>query len=167
MDWKAHARLAAVAWAAVAVLQGVIAYAGFVGGASGAEGVSLAFVLGAMFSLFTAGLLARDPSASGLVGATSWAGLNLLLALWALVTGAGLLVLPFVVLLAGAGSESYQAWQGQRAAAPPPNADVQPASPAGRPDTIDQIRKLGELRDAGIISAEDFEAKKTELLGRV
>jgi uncharacterized membrane protein YdbT with pleckstrin-like domain len=31
----------------------------------------------------------------------------------------------------------------------------------------EQIEKLGELRDRGVISAEEFEAKKTELLGRM
>jgi hypothetical protein len=32
---------------------------------------------------------------------------------------------------------------------------------------IDQIRQLGELRDAGIVTPEEFEAKKTELLARM
>lgn len=32
---------------------------------------------------------------------------------------------------------------------------------------IDQIRKLGELRDAGFITPEEYEAKKSELLGRL
>jgi hypothetical protein len=39
---------------------------------------------------------------------------------------------------------------------------------AGRtsePDMVDQIRRLGELRDQGLITAEEFEAKKTQLLG--
>ncbi|MGZ4422428.1 MAG: SHOCT domain-containing protein [Gaiellaceae bacterium] len=34
-------------------------------------------------------------------------------------------------------------------------------------DIPDQIRKLGELRDSGVLSAEEFEAKKTELLSRM
>lgn len=34
-------------------------------------------------------------------------------------------------------------------------------------DAYTQLRKLGELRDAGVLSDEDFEAKKTELLGRM
>jgi Short C-terminal domain len=29
------------------------------------------------------------------------------------------------------------------------------------------LKKLAELRDAGIVSEEEFEAKKTELLGRM
>jgi hypothetical protein len=35
------------------------------------------------------------------------------------------------------------------------------------PDVFEQIRKLGELRDAGFVTAEEFEAKKTELLSRL
>jgi uncharacterized membrane protein YeaQ/YmgE (transglycosylase-associated protein family) len=30
----------------------------------------------------------------------------------------------------------------------------------------DQVRKLGELRDAGVLTDEEFEAKKAQLLGR-
>lgn len=41
-----------------------------------------------------------------------------------------------------------------------------PAAPA-QPDVMDQLRRLGELRDAGILTPEEFESKKTELLGRL
>ncbi|MBA2444158.1 MAG: SHOCT domain-containing protein [Nocardioidaceae bacterium] len=30
-----------------------------------------------------------------------------------------------------------------------------------------QLRKLAELRDAGILTPEEFDAKKTEILGRM
>jgi hypothetical protein len=40
------------------------------------------------------------------------------------------------------------------------------AAPAA-PDITDQIRKLGELRDAGILTAEEFDSKKGELLARM
>lgn len=33
-------------------------------------------------------------------------------------------------------------------------------------DIPDQIRKLGELRDSGVVTAEEFEVKKAELLAR-
>jgi uncharacterized membrane protein YeaQ/YmgE (transglycosylase-associated protein family) len=36
----------------------------------------------------------------------------------------------------------------------------------GRADVSEQIRKLGELRDQGVLSDEEFEAKKAELLAR-
>lgn len=34
-------------------------------------------------------------------------------------------------------------------------------------DPAEQLRKLGELRDAGVVSDDEFEAKKAELLGRI
>ncbi len=35
------------------------------------------------------------------------------------------------------------------------------------PDPLDQLKKLAELRDAGVLTAEEFEAKKAELLSRM
>lgn len=32
------------------------------------------------------------------------------------------------------------------------------------PDNLDQLKKLAELRDAGVVSEEEFEAKKKQLL---
>ncbi|HEY8373824.1 MAG TPA: SHOCT domain-containing protein, partial [Pseudonocardiaceae bacterium] len=37
----------------------------------------------------------------------------------------------------------------------------------GRIDVAEQLRKLAELRDAGIVTAEEFETKKAELLARM
>ena len=34
-------------------------------------------------------------------------------------------------------------------------------------DTVDQIKKLGELKESGLITVEEFESKKTELLKKV
>ena len=34
-------------------------------------------------------------------------------------------------------------------------------------DAMEQLRKLGELRDAGVLTPEEFDAKKTELLSRL
>ena len=39
------------------------------------------------------------------------------------------------------------------------------ASGAGDPSYLEELEKLGELRDKGIITDEEFEAKKKELLG--
>jgi hypothetical protein len=47
--------------------------------------------------------------------------------------------------------------------APPPPAAA-PAAPAG-PDYTAELEKLAQLRDQGVISAEDFEAKKKQILG--
>lgn len=44
----------------------------------------------------------------------------------------------------------------------------QPATPAtGTDDVMSQLQKLGELRDAGILSEEEFTAKKADLLARL
>ncbi len=47
-----------------------------------------------------------------------------------------------------------------------PAQPAQPAPPSGDA-LIEQIRKLGELRDAGILTTEEFESKKADLLGRL
>ncbi len=47
-----------------------------------------------------------------------------------------------------------------------PPAPASPAQPTGD-DIIGQIKKLGELRDAGLITADDYESKKNDLLGRL
>lgn len=53
------------------------------------------------------------------------------------------------------------------AATAAPAAPVAPAAPSApaAPDYITELKKLAELRDMGIITAEDFEAKKRQLLG--
>ena len=45
-------------------------------------------------------------------------------------------------------------------------AAAQSAAPsAGEPSYLEELEKLGDLRDKGIITDEEFEAKKKELLG--
>lgn len=39
--------------------------------------------------------------------------------------------------------------------------------PTGRPDVTEQIAKLAALRDQGVLTDEEFAAKKTELLSRI
>jgi hypothetical protein len=41
---------------------------------------------------------------------------------------------------------------------------VKPGPPA---DPLDQIEKLGKLRDSGLVTQEEFEAKKADLLARL
>ena len=64
-------------------------------------------------------------------------------------------------------------WAQQTAAPPPPPAAAAPAAapaPAPAPpatDTqtlIDQLRQLGELRDAGVLTEAEFEVKKAQIL---
>ena len=45
---------------------------------------------------------------------------------------------------------------------PPPAAT---AAPSITDELVDQLRKLGELRDAGILTEEEFAARKAQLLG--
>jgi hypothetical protein len=42
---------------------------------------------------------------------------------------------------------------------------VAPSEP-GSDNIVDQIRRLGELRDAGLLSAEQFRVRRAQLLGR-
>lgn len=49
-----------------------------------------------------------------------------------------------------------------RGPAPPPPP---PPPPGG--SATEAIRELGALRDAGLITEDEFQAKKTELLGRI
>jgi len=51
-------------------------------------------------------------------------------------------------------------------AATPVVAQQDPSS-SDSGDVLAQLRQLGELRDAGVITGEDFEQKKRELLGRI
>lgn len=57
--------------------------------------------------------------------------------------------------------EAYeQEMAAQQAYAAPP-----PAAPAGEPDYAAELEKLAQLKAQGIISEEDFEAKKKQILG--
>ena len=67
---------------------------------------------------------------------------------------------------------SNQAAKAQAAAPPPPAADVAaaaapvPDAPAALSDDVyEQLKKLGELREAGILTDAEFDAKKAQILG--
>lgn len=55
---------------------------------------------------------------------------------------------------------------GKRASSSHATSPEKPAIP-GASDPLEALRKLGELRDAGILTAEEFEAKKADLLSRL
>ncbi len=55
----------------------------------------------------------------------------------------------------------YAAPPPQQYAPPPP----EPAGPASQQDMIDQLKQLGELRDAGVLTEDEFAAQKAKLLG--
>ena|SRR6478609_365587 len=52
----------------------------------------------------------------------------------------------------------------QQAAAPPPAAPA-PAAGGISDEVVGQLKQLAELRDAGILTEEEFSAKKAKLLG--
>lgn len=58
-----------------------------------------------------------------------------------------------------------------RLSAPPQSPPAAPQAaappPAAAADPIEQLKRLGELRDAGIVTDAEFEAKKAELLSRM
>ncbi|HMO10869.1 MAG TPA: SHOCT domain-containing protein, partial [Actinotalea sp.] len=49
-----------------------------------------------------------------------------------------------------------------RTAPPPP-----PPVSAEKPDVLEQLSKLAALRDAGVVTEDEFAAKKAELLSRM
>jgi ABC-type cobalamin transport system ATPase subunit len=51
------------------------------------------------------------------------------------------------------------------AQAPPASAAPAPAAGGITDEVIGQLKQLGELRDAGILTEEEFSAKKAKLLG--
>ena len=60
----------------------------------------------------------------------------------------------------------------QPAPPPPPILPAAPPVPSpppvpAAPDVINQLKRLGELRDAGVLTADEFDAKKAELLARL
>lgn len=57
-----------------------------------------------------------------------------------------------------------QRWAAQDQAAYAQEAPAPQAAPS-EPDYTAELEKLAKLRDEGVISAEDFEAKKKQLLG--
>jgi hypothetical protein len=62
-----------------------------------------------------------------------------------------------------------QAYQQQQYAAPPPQQQYAPPPPApvadaGGDDLIEQLTKLGALRDQGILTQAEFDAQKAKLL---
>lgn len=52
-------------------------------------------------------------------------------------------------------------------ALPPPSAPPAPPAPVAPPDVLAQIAKLSELHTAGILTDEEFQSKKTDLLNRL
>jgi hypothetical protein len=58
-----------------------------------------------------------------------------------------------------------QRWAEQDQAAYAQQAPPAPQQAAAAPDYTAELERLAKLRDEGVISAEDYEAKKKQLLG--
>lgn len=59
-----------------------------------------------------------------------------------------------------------QAYGQQQAANYPPPAPAPAAAPAPtETDTLEQLTKLGELKAAGVLTEEEFQAQKAKILG--
>ena len=61
--------------------------------------------------------------------------------------------------------EDFSSRQEQPAEAAAPAPAPAPAPAAPEPDYVGELERLAQLRDQGIISNDDFEAKKKQLLG--
>lgn len=55
------------------------------------------------------------------------------------------------------------AYQEQQQMAPPPPPP--PPAGAGTDDMLSQLKELGELKDAGVLSEAEFEVQKAKILG--
>lgn len=80
----------------------------------------------------------------------------------------GIIVLPLLGILAylivrGSGMHERQARQAA-ADAEAWRSEIRAAAGDGRPSTAQELTKLADLRDHGVISAEEFEREKTKIL---
>jgi Bacterial PH domain/Short C-terminal domain len=68
---------------------------------------------------------------------------------------------------AAAGSPAPAAAPTSPSSAPPASAAAVPPAPMTAEEVTDTLHRLADLRDRGAITAAEYEAKKTELLGRL
>jgi hypothetical protein len=64
-----------------------------------------------------------------------------------------------------AGQRSARRQAGQQAEEPQEEVATEPAAEATEPDYMAELEQLAKLRDEGVITPEDFEAKKKQILG--
>jgi hypothetical protein len=62
-----------------------------------------------------------------------------------------------------AAQQEYQQQEMMAAQQPPPAQ--QPPAAATQEDTIEELKKLGELRDSGVLTEEEFQREKRKILG--
>jgi cell pole-organizing protein PopZ len=65
--------------------------------------------------------------------------------------------------------QQQAAYPPQQASAPPPQYATAPAPVENAPaqDPIEMLQRLGELKAAGVLTEEEFQAKKAELLKQI
>ena len=61
-------------------------------------------------------------------------------------------------------AQDQAAYDQQEAAQAPPEMPAAPAAPA-QDDTIEELKQLAALKDQGILTEEEFTAKKEQILG--
>lgn len=61
-------------------------------------------------------------------------------------------------------AQREQAYEHQTGYGPPAPAAA-PSTGAGRPDTIQQLKELAELKSQGILTDDEFTAEKAKILG--
>lgn len=59
----------------------------------------------------------------------------------------------------------YNRWGRQEQQYEPPQQVQAAPAPAGGESDVDRLRQLAELKDQGILTAEEFAAKKRQILG--
>ena len=56
-------------------------------------------------------------------------------------------------------------WAEQDATAAPPAYAAPPSAGGIAPDTVEQLKQLGQLREQGVLTDEEFAAQKAKVLG--
>jgi hypothetical protein len=56
-------------------------------------------------------------------------------------------------------------WSQEDQSAYPPQYEQPSAPPPPAADPVEQLTKLGQLRDSGVLTEEEFEAQKAKILG--
>ena len=64
-------------------------------------------------------------------------------------------------------SQSYQAPPPPPAPAPPAPAPPAAAAPLSQAETLDQLKQLGELKAAGVLTEEEFAMQKARIMAGV
>ncbi|MBF9034476.1 SHOCT domain-containing protein [Rhodobacterales bacterium HKCCE2091] len=89
---------------------------------------------------------------------------------WTFTSQFGTVYLNQLPVVSGAGAApapSAPSWESNPAPAPAADPAPMPAAEAGQGDVFAALEKLGSLRDAGILTDDEFATKKAELLSRL